>query len=63
MHPQILPFTGRWQPAGLTEGVAGRVLTPRAPSTTRLRRAVPLPMDGEDLGWPPLLLERLHEPL
>jgi len=36
---RILPGTGRWQPAGLTEG---------APSTTRLRRAVPLPVPGRN---------------
>jgi hypothetical protein len=44
-HPQILPDTGRWQRAALTEGglrVAQR-LRP-APSTTL--RAVPLPVPG-----------------
>lgn len=36
----ILPDTGRWRPAGPTEGT---------PSTTRLRRAVPLPLPGRIL--------------
>jgi hypothetical protein len=34
---QILPGTGRWQRAALTEG---------APSTPALRAAVPLPVPG-----------------
>jgi hypothetical protein len=44
--PSILPGTGRWQPAGLTEGAV--VLKPRrvrrTPST--VLRTVPLPVPG-----------------
>ena len=45
------PFTGGWQREALTEG-ALRIepsSCPRLPSTTMLRIAVPLPMNGEDL--------------
>src|SRR5690606_31895538 len=42
---QILPGRGRWQPAGLTEGVPLRALRrPGAPST--ILRMVPLPVPG-----------------
>ncbi len=45
---KILPGTGRWQPTGLTEGGLGQAhrLGRRAPSTTPLRVAVPLPVPG-----------------
>ena len=48
-HPQILPGTGRWQCAALTEGgllVAQHIAQPlwHAPSTPL--RAVPLPVPG-----------------
>jgi hypothetical protein len=44
---QILPGTGRWQRAALTEGALLPVwFSWRAPSTTTLRVAVPLPVPG-----------------
>jgi hypothetical protein len=45
----ILPGTGRWQPAGLTEGAILSTQpcdVPRAPSTTL--RVVPLPVPGRN---------------
>jgi len=49
---QILPGTGRWQPAGLTEGAGipadGPIVAP--PLHHSLPRMVPLPVNGEDLA-------------
>jgi hypothetical protein len=49
-HSNVLPGTGRWQSAGLTEGAflsAGATSEEsRAPSTTSLWLAVPLPGPG-----------------
>jgi hypothetical protein len=44
---QILPGTGRWQRVALTKGgfLAAQRLW-KAPSTTSLRLAVPLPVPG-----------------
>ena len=39
----ILPSWGRWQPAGLTEGVCA-LAAPRSPST--MLRMAPLPQRG-----------------
>jgi hypothetical protein len=41
---QILPGTGRWQPEGLTEGLAPSRRGRGSPSTAL--RAVPLPVPG-----------------
>ncbi len=44
---QILPGTGRWREAPEGVRLLGYRLWP-APSTTPLRVAVPLPVNGED---------------
>jgi hypothetical protein len=44
---QVLPGTGRWQRAALTEGVRlTRLARLRTPSTKSLRDLVPLPVAG-----------------
>ena len=44
---KILPGTGRWQPAGLTEGSKPLVMMHRPDPSTTLR-AVPLPVPGRN---------------
>jgi hypothetical protein len=44
---QILPGTGRWREAPEGARLPAQRLWP-APSTTDLRSAVPLPVNGED---------------
>ena len=47
---KILPGTGRGTVRRTVEGASHKRCTqPHAPSTTPLRVAVPLPMNGEDL--------------
>ena len=49
---KILPGTGRGTMHSMVEGARHkkRSAQPHAPSTTPLRVAVPLPMNGEDLA-------------
>jgi hypothetical protein len=59
-HCQILPGTGRWQPAGLTEGPKPLAMMHRSGPSTMLRM-VPLPVPGRN--WVRQLPPKTYRPI
>ena len=59
-HSQFLPGTGRWQPAGLTEGSKPLVKTHRPDPSTTAYGGGPPPRSGEELKRPLPVVSRLR---
>ncbi len=55
--PKILPWKGRWQAAGLTEGCTRSNRRIGTPASTPLRRFATPPLSGEDLKISPARID------